>query len=80
MKRENANSTGQRPPSPRVALLAAMLVFVLYVAYVSTGTGQALYLASKEWLPYDTRQHFGMSKRFMLRYGHVVFLFLLLIL
>ncbi len=80
MKRENVNSTGQRPPSPRVALLAAMLVFVLYVAYVSTGTGQALYLASKEWLPYDTRQHFGMSKRFMLQYGHVVFLFLLLIL
>lgn len=67
-------------PRPKTAVVWSAMVLGLYAVYVASGAGQFLYEASKEWAPYSLRQHLGMSKRFMLQYGHVVFLFGLLVL
>lgn len=68
------------PPSARAALVLSALTFGLYTYYVYSGAGQELYEWSKTFAPYSERRFLGMSKRYLLQYGHIVFLFTLLVL
>ncbi|WP_158965182.1 acyltransferase family protein [Chachezhania sediminis] len=68
------------PPGPRLALILSAVIFAFYCWYVYSGAGEALYEWTKTWAPYSVRQYLGMSKRFLWQYGHVVFLFGLLVL
>ncbi len=74
------NSMSWQAPRPITAIFWSVMVLGLYMLYIASGTGQFLYEMSKEWAPYSLRQHLGMSKRFLLQYGHVAFLFSLLVL
>ncbi|MEH6401913.1 MAG: acyltransferase family protein [Sneathiella sp.] len=66
--------------SPRIAIFLASATFVLYSIYILNGTAESLYQWSKDLAPYEIRQHLGLSKRFLLQYGHVFFLIILLFL
>lgn len=57
-----------------------LVVFALYSIYVYSGAGQELYEWSKSFAPYEVRRFLGMSKRYLMQYGHLVFLFSLLVL
>ncbi|MEM7173443.1 MAG: acyltransferase family protein [Pseudomonadota bacterium] len=61
-----------------VALSVATLMG--YAAYLYGGAGQTLYEWSKSFAPYEEREWLGMSKRYLLQYGHIFFLTLLLFL
>ncbi len=67
-------------PSRKTAIVLSVVIFAVYCVYVYSGAGQALYEWSKTFAPYSIRQYLGMSKRYLLQYGHIVFLFLLLVL
>jgi Acyltransferase family len=64
--------------SRRVAIILSVLTLLLYAAYILSGSAEFLYQWSKSFASYEVRQHLGLSKRFLLQYGHIVFLFLLL--
>ena len=68
------------PPSSRTALVLSAITLSLYSLYVYSGAGQDLYEWSKTFAPYTDRRFLGMSKRYLLQYGHIVFLFTLLVL
>ena len=57
----------------------SVVVFVLYALFLYLDLGNDLYKASKGFFPYEYRRHLGISKRYLLQYGHLVFLFLLLV-
>ncbi len=65
---------------PGSAFFLVCITFVFYSTYILSGTAEALYQWSKDLAPYEIRQHLGLSKRFLLQYGHVFFLFILLFL
>lgn len=67
-------------PSPALALGLSAAVLVIYTWFVASGAAEALYDWSKTLAPYSVRQYLGMSKRFLLQWGHMVFLFALLVL
>ena len=67
-------------PSPQLAAILSVIILGLYSIYAYTGAGQELYAWSKTFAPYSVRQYLGMSKRYLLQYGHIVFLFSLLVL
>ncbi|TCK98834.1 acyltransferase-like protein [Shimia isoporae] len=67
-------------PNRRMAVLLSGLVLGAYFLFLASGTGQVLYEWSKEFAPYSIRRFLGMSKRYMLQYGHIFFLFSLLVL
>ena len=71
---------GMTAPSRNTAIVLSIIIFAVYCVYVYSGAGQALYEWSKTFAPYSIRQYLGMSKRYLLQYGHIVFLFLLLVL
>lgn len=74
------DNTGMRAPSRNTAIVFSIVIFAFYCLYVYSGAGQALYEWSKTFAPYSVRQYLGMSKRYLLQYGHVVFLFALMVL
>ncbi|USG61945.1 acyltransferase family protein [Sneathiella marina] len=57
-----------------------MLTLAAYSTYILSGSAENLYQWSKSFAPYEMREHLGMSKRYLLQYGHLVFLFTLLFL
>tara|TARA_R110002110_G_scaffold397013_2_gene612133 strand:+ start:1754 stop:3010 length:1257 start_codon:yes stop_codon:yes gene_type:complete len=61
------------------ALIAVPLICAGYWWYLVSGSDVELYEYSKSLASYDYRQHLGLSKRFLLQYGHMVFLFSLLV-
>jgi len=65
---------------PGLALFLVSATFAFYSAYILSGTADDLYKWSKDLAPYEIRQHLGLSKRFLLQYGHVFFLVILLFL
>jgi hypothetical protein len=65
--------------SRTTALISALLIATGYAAFLYTNSGEQLYAFSKTLASYDYRQHLGLSKRFLLQYGHMVFLFGLLV-
>ena len=68
-----------RPPQRGSALALSAFIFLAYCWYIYSGTGQNLYEWSKSFAPYSVRQYLGMSKRYLMQYGHTVFLFGLLV-
>ncbi|MEQ9328538.1 MAG: acyltransferase family protein [Rhodospirillales bacterium] len=60
-------------------MAAAGLIAAGYGAFLYTNSGEDLYAFSKTLASYEYRQHLGLSKRFLLQYGHMVFLFGLLL-
>ncbi|MEH6524440.1 MAG: acyltransferase family protein [Sneathiella sp.] len=66
--------------SRRSAILLSLLTLVAYSAFILGGAAEALYQWSKSFAPYEVREHLGMSKRYLLQYGHLIFLFTLLFL
>lgn len=68
------------PPGQRTALILSAVVFLAYCYFVYSGAGQELYEWSKTLAPHSVRRFLGMSKRYLLQYGHIVFLFSLLVL
>jgi len=62
------------------AIILSVLTLAIYSAYILSGTAEWLYQWSKTFAPYEIRQHLGISKRYLLQYGHTVFLFILLVL
>ena len=68
-----------RPPQRGSALALSAFIFLVYCWYIYSGTGQNLYEWSKSFAPYSVRQYLGMSKRYLMQYGHTVFLFGLLV-
>ena len=68
------------PPGRAMAGVLAAVIFAAYTAYVYSGAGEVLYEWSKGFAPYSLRQFLGMSKRYLWQYGHIVFLFALLVL
>jgi len=64
----------------RNAILLSLLTLVAYSTFILSGSAEVLYQWSKSFAPYDVREHLGMSKRYLLQYGHLVFLFTLLFL
>lgn len=64
----------------RNALLLSLLTLVAYSTFILGGSAEALYQWSKSFAPYEVREHLGMSKRYLLQYGHLIFLFTLLFL
>ncbi|XWN30064.1 MAG: acyltransferase family protein [Devosia sp.] len=69
-----------QPPGRRAAFFLSMVVFALYCWYIYSGLGEQLYEWSKTRAPYAVREYLGMSKRFLWQYGHILFLFGLLVL
>ncbi len=67
------------PPRRGTAIVLSAVIFVIYCWYVYSGTGSDLYEWSKSFAPYSVRQYLGMSKRYLLQYGHTIFLFGLLV-
>ena len=67
-------------PNHRSALILSGCVFAAYCWFVLGDYGQELYAWSKTFAPHSVRQYLGMSKRYLLQYGHMVFLFPLLVL
>ena len=67
-------------PSPTTAAFLSAITFLAYAAYLYNGSGQALYEWSKTFAPYSEREYLGMSKRYLLQYGHIFFLTILLVL
>lgn len=61
------------------ALAAAGLTAAGYAVFLYTNSGEDLYAFSKTLASYEYRQHLGLSKRFLLQYGHMAFLFGLLL-
>lgn len=61
------------------ALAAAGLIAAGYAVFLYTNSGEDLYAFSKSLASYEYRQHLGLSKRFLLQYGHMAFLFGLLL-
>lgn len=66
--------------SKKTATILSLLTLATYSAYILSGSAEALYQWSKTFAPHEVREHLGMSKRFLLQYGHLVFLFTLLFL
>jgi surface polysaccharide O-acyltransferase-like enzyme len=64
----------------QTAIILSLLTLAAYSTYILSGSAEALYQWSKTFAPYEVREHLGMSKRFLLQYGHLVFLFILLFL
>ena len=62
------------------AAVAAAAILVSYILFIDSGLGDRLYKWSKSFASYEWRQHLGLSKRYLLQWGHIVFLFLLLLL
>ncbi len=75
-----SESKNRWQPSQRTALFLSSLTLFFYSLYILSGTAEFLYQWSKDLAPYEVRQHLGISKRFLLQYGHIVFLFILLFL
>jgi len=73
-------AANRRGPSVTQALLIAAAVMAVYVVFNYYRVGDLLYDFSKTLASYDYRQYLGMSKRWMMQYGHAVFLFVFLIL
>ncbi|MEE9269012.1 MAG: acyltransferase family protein [Candidatus Krumholzibacteria bacterium] len=61
------------------ALLFLLVTLFFYALFLYFDLGNQWYEWSKTLAPYEIRQHLGMSKRFLLQYGHIFFLFLLLL-
>ena len=70
----------RRGPSLALALLLAAATLTLYVVFNYYRMGDLLYAWSKTLASYDYRQYLVMSKRWAMQYGHLVFLFSLLLL
>ncbi|MEH6546904.1 MAG: acyltransferase family protein, partial [Sneathiella sp.] len=64
----------------RNAILLSLLTLAGYSAFILSGAAEELYQWSKSFAPYEVREHLGMSKRYLLQYGHLIFLFTLLFL
>ena len=62
------------------AIVLSVLTLSIYSAYILSGAAEWLYQWSKTFASYEIRQHLGLSKRYLLQYGHIVFLFILLVL
>ncbi|MGI9402542.1 MAG: hypothetical protein ACR2O0_14900, partial [Rhizobiaceae bacterium] len=75
---QSVENSGLGPPSRNTAIILSIVIFAFYCLYVYSGAGQALYEWSKTFAPHSVRSYLGMSKRYLLQYGHVVFLFALL--
>lgn len=69
-----------RGPSLPFALFLAVVTLALYVVFNYYRAGDLLYAWSKTLASYDYRQYLGMSKRWAMQYGHLLFLFSLLLL
>ena len=67
-------------PSVLVAVLLALVTLTLYVVFNYYRAGDLLYAWSKTLADYDVRQYLVMSKRWAMQYGHLAFLFTLLLL
>ena len=70
------------PRQPSVGLALALVGVTLfgYVLFNYYRVGDDLYAWSKTLASWDLRQHLGMSKRWAMQYGHLAFLFVLLVL
>ncbi|MEQ9200509.1 MAG: acyltransferase family protein, partial [Rhodospirillales bacterium] len=73
------SATGDIERRRILALIAVPLISAGYGWYLASGTDIELYQYSKSLASYDYRQHLGLSKRFLLQYGHMIFLFSLLV-
>ena len=71
--------TSTQRGSRLAALTAVPAICAGYWWYLASGTDIDLYEYSKSLASYDYRQHLGLSKRFLLQYGHMAFLFSLLV-
>lgn len=76
----SATGLGERKLSLGLALALAGLTLFGYLLFNYFRVGDDLYAWSKTLAGFDVRQHLGMSKRWALQYGHLVFLFALLVL
>ncbi len=68
-----------RGPSVGLSLVIVGATFCVYVLFNYYRIGEELYDWSKTLVSYDYRQYLGMSKRWAMQYGHIVFLFLFLV-
>ncbi|MDJ0610608.1 MAG: acyltransferase family protein [Kiloniellales bacterium] len=66
-------------PSPGLALAIVGGTFFFYILFNYFRVGDELYDWSKTLASYDYRQYLGMSKRWAIQYGHIVFLFVFLV-
>jgi len=62
------------------AVLLSLLTLLLYAWFMHSVIGPRLFDWSKTFASHDIRQYLGMSKRYLWQYGHMLFLFLLLVL
>lgn len=67
-------------PSVRLALALVGVTLFGYLLFNYYRVGDDLYAWSKTLASWDLRQHLGMSKRWAMQYGHLAFLFVLLVL
>ena len=67
-------------PSRSVALFLAAAILSGYVVFNYYRVGDELYVLSKTFASFDYRQYLGLSKRWLVQYGHIAFLFPLLVL
>lgn len=74
-----AAAPAARRPSVRLSLAVVGVTFFAYVLFNYYRIGDELYLWSKTLASYDYRQYLGMSKRWAMQYGHMVFLFVFLV-
>jgi len=68
-----------RQPSVGLSLAIVGVTFLAYVLFNYHQIGNELYGWSKTIVSYDYRQYLGMSKRWAMQYGHIVFLFVFLV-
>jgi surface polysaccharide O-acyltransferase-like enzyme len=61
------------------AAMLSLLTLLLYALFMHSDIGPWLYDWSKTFADYDARRYLGMSKRYLWQYGHMLFLFLLLV-
>jgi peptidoglycan/LPS O-acetylase OafA/YrhL len=62
------------------AVVLSLLTLSLYALFMHSDLGPRLFDWSKTFADYDVRRNLGMSKRYLWQYGHMLFLFLLLVL
>lgn len=62
------------------AVVLSLLTLILYALFMYSDVGPRLFEWSKTFADYDIRRYLGMSKRYLWQYGHMLFLFLLLLL
>ncbi|MCP5370768.1 MAG: acyltransferase family protein [Hyphomicrobiales bacterium] len=60
-------------------IAVSAVVLFLYALFLYFDLGEELYKASKGLAAYEWRRYLGISKRFLLQWGHMVFLFVLLV-